>query len=106
MRVIAPYFEILESLDHQSLAVRIEACGRICYKSEDKITPASAKEETGALPEMLDHTSGFFDEEIEFSLGRLVTMFEPIILVVMGVIVAGLLLSVYYPLLTIVNRIA
>ena len=43
MRVIAPYFEILESLDHQSLAVRIEACGRICYKSEDKITPDSAK---------------------------------------------------------------
>jgi thymidylate synthase (FAD) len=39
MKVIAPYFEILEDLDSQSLAVRIEACGRICYKSEDKISP-------------------------------------------------------------------
>jgi len=43
MKVIAPYFEILEGLDQESLPVRIEACGRICYKSEDKITPESAK---------------------------------------------------------------
>jgi type IV pilus assembly protein PilC len=63
-------------------------------------------ESTGALPEMLQHTSDFFDEAIEFSLTRIVTLFEPLILVLMGLIVAGLLLSVYYPLLTIVSRIA
>jgi len=62
-------------------------------------------ESTGALPEMLEHTSGFFDEEIEFNLSRLVTLFEPLILVVMGIIVAGLLLAVYYPLLTTVSKI-
>ena len=62
-------------------------------------------ESTGALPEMLEHTSGFFDEEIEFALARLVTLFEPLILVVMGIIVAGLLLAVYYPLLTTVSKI-
>jgi len=50
-------------------------------------------ESTGALPEMLPLTT-------------LVTLFEPLILVVMGFIVAGLLLAVYYPLLTIVSRIA
>ena len=54
---------------------------------------------------MLEHTSGFFDEEIEYSLARLVTLFEPLILVVMGIIVAGLLLAVYYPLLTTVSKI-
>jgi type IV pilus assembly protein PilC len=63
-------------------------------------------ESTGALPEMLEHTSDFFDESIEFTLGRIVTLIEPLILVVMGLIVAGLLLAVYYPLLTIVTRIA
>jgi len=63
-------------------------------------------ESTGALPEMLQHTSDFFDEAIEFSLTRIVTLFEPLILVLMGLIVAGLLLAVYYPLLTIVSRIA
>ncbi|MEN8163379.1 MAG: type II secretion system F family protein, partial [Acidobacteriota bacterium] len=62
-------------------------------------------EATGALPEMLVHTSEFFDEEIEFALGRMVSLFEPMILIVMGVVVAGLLLAVYYPLLTLVTKI-
>ncbi len=43
MKVIEPYFEILEDLDKQSLPVRIEGCGRICYKSEDKISQDSAE---------------------------------------------------------------
>jgi thymidylate synthase (FAD) len=43
MKVIDPYFDILDDLDEQSLAVRIEECGRICYKSEDKISPESAE---------------------------------------------------------------
>jgi len=43
MRVVAPSFTVLDELDRQELAVRIEACGRVCYKSEDKITPASAE---------------------------------------------------------------
>lgn len=42
MKVISPSYEILTDLDQQSLAVRIEACGRLCYKSEDKITADSA----------------------------------------------------------------
>lgn len=62
-------------------------------------------EGTGALPEMLEHSADFFDDEIEFTLSRLVTLFEPIVLVFMGLVVAGLLLSVYYPLLTLVTKV-
>ncbi|MCK5544393.1 MAG: FAD-dependent thymidylate synthase [Desulfobulbaceae bacterium] len=43
MIVVPPSFKILEDLDKQSLAIRIEACGRVCYKSEDKITEGSAE---------------------------------------------------------------
>ena len=42
MLVIPPSFKILHDLDQESLAVRIERCGRLCYKSEDKITEDSA----------------------------------------------------------------
>jgi len=42
MRVIDPSFEILDHLDRESLPVRIEYCGRICYKSEDRIDRDSA----------------------------------------------------------------
>ncbi len=42
MKIIKPYFTILHELDRQSLAVRIEYSGRICYKSEDSINQNSA----------------------------------------------------------------
>lgn len=42
MIIIDPSFELQDDLDLASLAVRLEACGRICYKSEDKITEDSA----------------------------------------------------------------
>ena len=42
MIVVDPSYEIQDELDHASLVVRLEACGRICYKSEDSITKDSA----------------------------------------------------------------
>ena len=42
MKIVDPSFEIQDDLDRSSLAVRLEACGRICYKSEDKISEDSA----------------------------------------------------------------
>ncbi|MBM9537965.1 FAD-dependent thymidylate synthase [Desulfobulbus alkaliphilus] len=42
MHIIEPHFIILDELDQQSLPVRIEFCGRICYKSENRINSDSA----------------------------------------------------------------
>ena len=56
-------------------------------------------ESTGALQEMLNSVADFFDEEIETTLSRFMTMVEPILLVVMGIVIAGLLLALYMPLL-------
>jgi len=42
MRIIEPSFTILDELDRQPLPVRIEYCGRICYKSENRIDSDSA----------------------------------------------------------------
>ena len=55
-------------------------------------------ESTGALQEMLNSLADFYDEEIETNLGRFVTLVEPILLVIMGLIIAGLLLALYLPL--------
>jgi type IV pilus assembly protein PilC len=55
-------------------------------------------ESTGALQEMLNSQADFYDEEIETNLGRFITLVEPLLLVVMGIIIAGLLLSLYMPL--------
>ncbi len=42
MKIIPQSFEILTDLDQGSMASRLEICGRVCYKSEAKITPESA----------------------------------------------------------------
>ncbi len=42
MRIIDPSYTILDDLDRQSLASRIEYCGRICYKSEHRIEADTA----------------------------------------------------------------
>ncbi len=56
-------------------------------------------ESSGALQEMLNSTADFFDEEIETTLSRFMTLIEPVLLVVMGVVIAALLLALYWPLL-------
>ena len=55
-------------------------------------------ESTGALQEMLNSLSDFYDEEIETTLSRFVTLVEPALLVIMGLVIAGLLLALYMPM--------
>lgn len=42
MKVIKPSVEIIDSFDGQDVIKKLERCGRVCYKSEDKITDDSA----------------------------------------------------------------
>jgi len=55
-------------------------------------------ESTGALQEMLNTVADFFDEEISTNMERFVTLVEPALLVIMGMVIAGLLLALYMPL--------
>jgi type IV pilus assembly protein PilC len=59
---------------------------------------AEVGEATGALQEMLNSLADFYDEEIETDLGRFVTLVEPVLLVIMGIVIAGMLLALYMPL--------
>jgi type IV pilus assembly protein PilC len=55
-------------------------------------------EATGALQEMLASLADFYDEEIETELGRFVSLVEPVLLIIMGLVIASLLLALYMPL--------
>lgn len=55
-------------------------------------------ESTGALAEMLNSVADFYDEENETSLTRFSNLIQPILLIVMGFFIAGLLMSLYMPL--------
>lgn len=43
MRVIEPYFEILDKINGEDILRKIELCGRVCYKSENSITSESSQ---------------------------------------------------------------
>ena len=55
-------------------------------------------ESTGALQEMLNSLADFYDEEIETEVSRFITLVEPVLLVIMGVIIAVVVLALYMPL--------
>jgi len=55
-------------------------------------------ESTGALQEMLTSLAEFYDEEIETEVARFITLIEPVILVVMGAVIALVVLALYMPL--------
>ena len=55
-------------------------------------------ESTGSLQDMLGSLADFYDEEVETSVGRFVTLIEPALLVVMGLVIAVLVLALYMPL--------
>jgi type IV pilus assembly protein PilC len=59
---------------------------------------AEVGESTGALQEMMASLADFYDEEIEEELGRFVSLVEPVLLIVMGLVIASLLLALYMPL--------
>jgi type IV pilus assembly protein PilC len=65
---------------------------------EVAVKMAEVGESTGALQDMLNTVADFYDEEIATTMDRFVTLVEPVLLVVMGIVIAGLLLALYMPL--------
>jgi type IV pilus assembly protein PilC len=63
-------------------------------------------EATGALQEMLNSLSEFYDEEIETNMDRFVTLVEPVLLITMGLVIAALLLALYMPLFQLTSVIS
>ena len=71
MKIITPYTEILTPLDGQAILQHIELCGRVCYKSEDKITDTSAaKFVAGIIKRGHEAVLEHFDITVKFVCDR------------------------------------
>ena len=55
-------------------------------------------ESTGALPGMLNSVAEFFEEDVQTNLTAAMSLIEPLILVVMGVVVVTILIALYLPI--------
>jgi len=62
-------------------------------------------EETGALDAMLAKVADFYDQEVDDAVNAITSLIEPILIIVMGVAVGGILISLYLPMFNIANLI-
>jgi len=72
--------------------------------TESKIFPpmvcqmVAIGENTGALDAMLKKVADFYEEEVDNAVANLTSLMEPLIMVVLGVILGGLVISMYLPI--------
>jgi type IV pilus assembly protein PilC len=62
-------------------------------------------EETGALDELLEKIADFYDSEVEATVDALTSLIEPLLIVVMGVTVGGMVIALYMPMFSIIGKI-
>lgn len=63
-------------------------------------------EQTGALDAMLQKVADFYEDEVDAAVGDLLTAMEPMIILFLGVVVGGVVISMYLPLFSLVGKLA
>jgi len=61
-------------------------------------------EKTGGLDEMLNKIADFYDEEVDEAVSALTSVIEPIVIVVMGVAIGGIMIAMYLPMFDIIGK--
>jgi type IV pilus assembly protein PilC len=65
-----------------------------------------AGESTGALDTMLAKIADFYEDEVDVAVAGLLTILEPALICVLGVIVGGIVISMYLPLFELINQLS
>jgi len=62
-------------------------------------------EQTGRLAEMLGKIADFYDEEVDAAVSAMTSLIEPVVIVLMGGVIGGLLVSMYLPMFDMIGAI-
>jgi type IV pilus assembly protein PilC len=63
-------------------------------------------EQTGSLDAMLQKIADFYEDEVDAAVGDLLTAMEPMIILFLGVVVGGVVISMYLPLFSLIGKLA
>jgi len=63
-------------------------------------------EQTGAMDAMLQKIADFYEEEVDSAVKDLLTALEPIMIVFLGLVVGGVVISMYLPLFTVIGKLS
>ena len=69
------------------------------------ISMVAVGEQTGGLDDMLSKIADFYDEEVDVAVSALLSLMEPIMIVVLGVVVGGMVVAMYLPIFDMVNAV-
>jgi type IV pilus assembly protein PilC len=69
------------------------------------ISMIAVGEQTGGLDEMLSKIADFYDDEVDAAVSTLLSLMEPMMIVVLGVIVGGMVVAMYLPIFDMVNAV-
>jgi len=61
-------------------------------------------EKTGGLDDMLNKIADFYDEEVDEAVSALTSVIEPIVIVVMGIAIGGIMVAMYLPMFEIIGQ--
>ncbi|HTO87495.1 MAG TPA: type II secretion system F family protein [Thermoanaerobaculia bacterium] len=62
-------------------------------------------EQTGALDAMLNKIADFYEDEVDVAVQGLVKLLEPVMIFILGVIIGGIVIAMYLPMFTLINKI-
>jgi type IV pilus assembly protein PilC len=63
-------------------------------------------EQTGAMDTMLQKIADFYEDEVDAALKDLLTALEPVMIVILGVMVGGIVISMYLPLFSMIAKLS
>jgi type IV pilus assembly protein PilC len=63
-------------------------------------------EQTGAMDAMLQKIADFYEDEVDAAVKDLLTAMEPLMIVILGVVVGGIVISMYLPLFSLIGKLA
>jgi type IV pilus assembly protein PilC len=63
-------------------------------------------EATGALDTMLAKIADFYEEEVDAAVAGLLTLLEPIMIAILGVVVGGIVIAMYMPIFDLISKLA
>jgi type IV pilus assembly protein PilC len=69
------------------------------------ISMIAVGEQTGGLDEMLSKIADFYDEEVDVAVSALLSLMEPVMIVILGVIVGGMVIAMYLPIFDMMNAV-
>ena len=65
----------------------------------------SVGEATGALDTMLSKIADFYEEEVDTAVAGLLTLLEPVMIALLGVVVGGIVIAMYLPIFDLISKL-